>query len=127
MYPLPREQGYEFIMAQWFHNECHFTPLINYQAHGENAPSVMTAVYFDDLATSNSVVLEMVEMDAKNLKPEEAKYLLHQMKSYYLHSSDTDDKQSLLATFTHAPREFKHNELIKQVDKDNLSLDQFKS
>lgn len=31
LFPLPRDQGYEFIYAQFAANEIHFTPLINYQ------------------------------------------------------------------------------------------------
>ncbi len=32
VFPLPRKgQGYEFFLAQWLNNECHFTPLINFQ------------------------------------------------------------------------------------------------
>lgn len=29
--PIPRSQGYEFMMLQFFANTVHFTPLINYQ------------------------------------------------------------------------------------------------
>lgn len=52
LFPLPREQGFEFILAQWAGHECHFTPLINFQAHGADAPSIMTIVYFDELLKS---------------------------------------------------------------------------
>lgn len=31
IFPLPRSQGYEFIMAQFYGNVVHFTPLICYQ------------------------------------------------------------------------------------------------
>lgn len=31
IFPLPRSQGYEFIMSQFQNNSIHFTPLICYQ------------------------------------------------------------------------------------------------
>ena len=68
----------------------------------------------------------MAEIDVKHLKMEEAKFLIHQMNSYYLKTSDTDDKYKLLRKFTTLPREFKHNELLKQLEIDNLKLEQFK-
>ena len=32
LFPLPRANGYEFVMMQFSGNEAHFTTLINYQA-----------------------------------------------------------------------------------------------
>jgi hypothetical protein len=86
----------------------------------------MTAVYFDDLAESKNIILEMVEIDTKVSKIEEAKFLMHLMKQYYLRSNESDEKYNILNTFTNLPREFKHNDLIKQIEKDNLKLEQFK-
>ena len=31
LFPLPREQGYEFVVVQFLGHEAHFTTLINYQ------------------------------------------------------------------------------------------------
>lgn len=31
IFPLPRGQGYEFILSQFTENEIHYTPLISYQ------------------------------------------------------------------------------------------------
>lgn len=36
LFAMPRSEGYEFILAQWANNECHFTPLINYQVKNFN-------------------------------------------------------------------------------------------
>jgi ATP synthase F1 complex assembly factor 1 len=123
--PLPREEGYEFMLCQWSGNECHFTPLINYQAHGENAPSVITAVYFDDLMKTKQMILETAEVDFQVLKMEEAKFLMHQLHKYYLYSEDDDEKFLLMSKFTSKPDEFKHMDLIDQIKKDNLTVDQF--
>ena len=32
--PLPRQEGYEFVVVQFAGNEAHFTALINYQVSG---------------------------------------------------------------------------------------------
>ena len=97
------------------------------QAHGENAPSMMTIVYFDELKESKKILLEMGEMDNNSLKLEEAKFLLNQMKLYYLQSKSDDEKQNLLTCFNKTPDQFKHMDLIKQVEKDGLKVEQFKS
>lgn len=124
--PLPREQGYEFILAQWAGHECHFTPLINFQAHGADAPSIMTIVYFDELLESKGISLEMTEIDTNNLKPEEAKFLVHLMKSYYIGSRDGDQKHLLLSCFTNEPNKFSHMNVIEILKKDMITVDQFK-
>ena len=41
LFPLPRDQGYEFFVVQFLNQEAHFTSLINYQAHKENAPECL--------------------------------------------------------------------------------------
>lgn len=126
MFPLPKDQGYEFVLAQWSANECHFTSLINFQAHGENAPSIMSAIYYDDLKDTKKVVLEMVEVDTNVLKMEEARLLMHLMKLYYLKCEQNDEKFALMNTFTSKPNDFKHMDIIKQFEKENLKTENFK-
>lgn len=120
--PLPRaNSGYEFIVCQWSNNECHFTPLINFQAYGENAPSAMTLVYFDELTRASTLdcskdldlVLAMVEWDDKMLNRDEAKILLELTKLFYLNRDESDEKYNLMVRFSEKPDEFKHMELIK--------------
>lgn len=86
----------------------------------------MTAIYFDDLKETKKIVLEMVEVDTKQLKMEEAKLLMHLMKSYYLKSVENDEKFDLMSKFTNKPAEFKHMDLVKQLEGDNLKLENFK-
>ena len=100
--------------------------LSSLKAHGENAPSIMSIIYFDELAENKKIYLEMGEVDATCLKYEEAKFLLNQMKLYYLKASENDDKFKLIETFHQTPAKFKHMDLIKQLEKDNLRLDNFK-
>lgn len=124
--PLPREQGYEFMLLQWAGHECHLTPLISYQAHGAEAPSILTMVYFDEFLSSKKIALEMVEIDANQLKPEEAQYLIHLVKQYYINSKEGDEKYSLLKSFTNEPDKFSHMSVIDMIKSDKLTVDQFK-
>lgn len=124
--PLPRDEGFEFILAQWNGPEVHFTPLINFQAHGENAPSTMTTVYFDELLDSKKISLEMSEVDQRHLNVHEARFLIHVMKQYYVDSVQGDRKHEIMRTFNKDPNAFRHMDLIDELKGDNLSLEQFK-
>lgn len=63
LFPLPRQQGYEFIIVQFAGNEAHFTTLINYQAYQANAPECLTIVHYPELAEDKGVVLMVGEFD----------------------------------------------------------------
>jgi hypothetical protein len=82
----------------------------------------MSIVYFDELAESKKIYLEMGEVDATCLKYDEAKFLLNQMKLYYLKATENDEKFKLIEVFHQNPAKFKHMDLIKQLEKDNLTL-----
>ena len=86
----------------------------------------MSILYFDELVESKKIHLEMGEIDDTCLKLEEAKFLLNQMKLYYLKANENDEKFKLMETFHLTPSSFKHMGLIKQVEKDNLKVEQFK-
>ncbi len=86
----------------------------------------MTVIYFDELIESKKVILEMTEIDQNSLKLEEANFLLNQLKSYYLKANEEDEKYKLISCFNKNPNEFKHMEIIKQIEKENLKVDQFK-
>ncbi|XP_067137934.1 ATP synthase mitochondrial F1 complex assembly factor 1 isoform X2 [Centruroides vittatus] len=49
LYPLPRKDGYEFVVSQFLNHECHFTFLINFQAYKENAPECLRIIHYPDL------------------------------------------------------------------------------
>ena len=61
--PLPRSEGYEFVVVQFEGNEAHFTTLINFQAHAENAPECLTLVHYVDLAEEKGIVLMKGDFD----------------------------------------------------------------
>lgn len=83
----------------------------------------MTIIYFDELKESNRVVLEMVEVDDKHVKKEEASFLLKQIRLYYLNKNEQDNKHNLMSCFISRPAEFKHMDLIKQLETENLKLE----
>jgi ATP synthase F1 complex assembly factor 1 len=66
LFPLPRKQGYEFVVVQFDGNEAHLTTLINYQAYTVNAPECLTIVHYPDLAKDKGIVLMVGEFD-KNI------------------------------------------------------------
>jgi len=116
--PLPRKEGYEFIVVQFQGKEAHFTTLINYQAYKENAPECLTIVHYTELVDSNGIVLMVGEFDKNFMTTQEAQCLANQVEMYYCNPSQ--EKRQLMDTFTHKPEQFKHSDLIAQVE--NISL-----
>ncbi|XP_046405393.1 ATP synthase mitochondrial F1 complex assembly factor 1 [Ischnura elegans] len=112
--PLPRSQGYEFMMFQFNNNEIHFTSLINYQAFKENAPECLTMVYYDEMMQDKGIVLMRGEFDKNVLDSKEATCLANQIQLYYGENNEKRDK--LLARFTNSPEEFKHMDLIAELE-----------
>ncbi len=71
----------------------------------------------------------MTEIDANHLSIEQAKFLIHSMKLYYLNAADRDDdeKFKILKCFSKDPHNFKHMDLVDQLKKDQITVDQFKT
>lgn len=67
LFPLPRKEGYEFIVVQFEGKEAHFTTLINYQAFTENAPECLSLVHYTELAEEKGIVLMVGEYDTNIL------------------------------------------------------------
>ena len=63
LFPLPRDMGYEFIVVQFLGDEAHFSTLINYQAHKENAPECLSMVHYTELVDDKKIVLMVGEYD----------------------------------------------------------------
>lgn len=114
LFPLPRSQGFEFIMCQFSENTVHFTPLLYYQIHKENAPECLTLTHYDDLKDSKGIVLMRGEYDTNIIDAKEAQCLVNQLQMYYI--QDEPEKKHLLEIFTKKPDEFKHMDLIKQLE-----------
>ncbi|XP_054709682.1 ATP synthase mitochondrial F1 complex assembly factor 1-like [Uloborus diversus] len=114
LFPLPRAQGYEFIMLQFLQHSCYFTSLINYQAFQENAPVCLTINYFTEFQNDKGIVLMKGEYDDKVLKVHEAQCLANQLQLYY---GGTDEKKErLLWNFNEQPETFRHMDLISNFE-----------
>ncbi|XP_049548518.1 ATP synthase mitochondrial F1 complex assembly factor 1 [Anopheles darlingi] len=115
--PIPRSQGYEFIMLQFAGNTIHFTPLLNYQVHKENAPECLNITFYTE-CTDKGVVLMRGEYDTKVINAQEAQCLANQVQLYY--SQNNEKKLGLLETFSRQPEKFKHMDIIEELN--NLQI-----
>jgi len=114
LFPLPRDMGYEFIVVQFLGHEAHFSTLINYQAHKENAPECLSMVHYTELAEEKGIVLMVGEYDKDVINPREAKCLADQVEIYY--SRPSENKLELLNKFTNSPQYFNHMDLINEMN-----------
>lgn len=111
---LPRSEGYEFIVSQFSSNEIHFTPLISYQTHKENAPECLTITHYTDLQNEKNVVLMKGEFNKDILNVTEAQCLANQIQLYY--GQDDQKRLQIMDRFTNKPLEFKHMDLIAELE-----------
>lgn len=113
--PLPRDHGYEFFVSQACGNEFHLTPLINYQAFKENAPECLALYHFTELSDKKGIVLMRGEYNSEILDVAEAMCLTNQLHRYY---GEVNGKRlGLLERFTNSPSEFRHMDLIVELEK----------
>lgn len=117
IFPIPRSQGFEFIMFQFAANTIHFTPLLCYQVHKENAPECLNIVHYTEFK-DQGIVLMRGEYDTKVLTAQEAQCLANQLQLYY--AIGDSKKIELLETFTKTPEKFKHMDVIKELE--NLQI-----
>lgn len=117
IFPIPRSQGFEFIMFQFAANSVHFTPLLCYQVHKENAPECLNIVHYTEFK-EQGVVLMRGEFDSKVLTAQEAQCLANQLQLYYTRNEKR--KIELLESFNKSPEKFKHMDVIKELE--NLQI-----
>lgn len=114
LFPLPRDQGYEFVMVQFQGKEAHFSTLINFQAHRENAPECLGMIHYTELAESKGIVLMVGEFDKNVLEAKDAKCLADLVEIYY--SRPTEKKLEILTSFNRTPHLFSHMDLINELN-----------
>lgn len=119
IFPLPRSQGFEFFLLQFASNTVHFTPLLCYQVHKENAPECLNIVHYSEFSDEHNLVLMRGEYDANVINAQEAQCLVNQLQLYYSQNNET--KLNLLEKFTKEPDSFKHMDVIKELE--NLSIE----
>lgn len=113
--PLPRQHGYEYFVSQSCGDEFHFTPLINYQTFKENAPECLALTHFTELANDKNIVLMQGEFNDDVINISEAMCLTNQIHRYY---GEKDTKrQKLLHRFSNLPEEFRHMDLIVELER----------
>lgn len=119
IFALPRSQGYEFILCQFSQNSVHFTPLLYYQVHKENAPECLTITHYDEFKDDKHIVLMRGEYDKNIINAQEAQCLANQLQLYYV--QEDPEKKKLLEIFTNEPDNFKHMDLIKHIESLSIS------
>jgi len=119
LFPVPRKNGYEFVMVQFISNEAHFTTLINYQAHKENAPECLNMIHYTEFSQDKGIVLMVGEYDKDTLDAREAKCLADQVEIYY--SNPNQSRQEILEKFSKNPAYFDPNDLVKEFNSITIS------
>jgi len=114
LFVLPRDDGYEFMVCQFAGNEAHFTSLINFQTHGENAPECLTIVYYPDISEDKKIVLFKGDYDKESLNALEAQCLVNEVMLYY--ATPDEKKLQLLERFTKDPANFQHFDLVQELE-----------
>ena len=113
--PLPRNDGYEYMVMQFEGKQAHFTSLYSYQRYGENSPECLNIVYYPDLVESKGIVLMSGEYDKNTITYEEATCLSVQLLCYYGVNSEPK-KLAHLERFTYNTEEFSHFDLIAELE-----------
>lgn len=114
LYPLPREQGYEFYLAQFTDMHCFYTSLINFQVHGEDAPWQVCFKFYPELKDSKGIVLMTSEFDNSQLNILEVQYLAQLQQLFY--ASPSEERAELMRLFNHQPDNFKYMDVVKEIE-----------
>ncbi|BFY99627.1 hypothetical protein BsWGS_02667 [Bradybaena similaris] len=109
VYPVRRDDGFEFILSQFDINEVYFTPLGMFQLVRENAPPCLTLTHYTDLMEDKGIVLMNGQYDEKVLKQQLALSLVQQMSIFYGRNSKF---YNLVHRFNYEPHNFQYQELI---------------
>ena len=119
LYPLPKSEGYEFVLSQFTNqNRCFFTSLINFQAYGDSAPWQLSLIYYTEFKESKGIVLMAGEFDTNCINILEAQCLVQQQQLFY--ATDNPTRLKLLMQFNCAPNSFKYMDLIKEIESSDM-------
>eukprot|EP00794_Sanderia_malayensis_P020025 gene20025-21988_t len=113
IYPLTKDQGYQFILGQFSGDQCYFTSLLDYQVHGENAPWLLNLTHYTELQQEKDVVLMAGEIDQQNLSILEAQFLAQQLQLFY--ATSDEERFNLVHVFNKQPDKFKYMDVINEV------------
>eukprot|EP00112_Aurelia_sp_Birch-Aquarium-sp1_P017001 Seg3900.1 transcript_id=Seg3900.1/GoldUCD/mRNA.D3Y31 product="ATP synthase mitochondrial F1 complex assembly factor 1" protein_id=Seg3900.1/GoldUCD/D3Y31 len=118
IYPLVKDQGYEFMLGQFRDKICFFTSLLNYQVHGENAPWHLNIAHYTELKEEKDIVLMLGEFDKNKMNVLEAQCLAQQVQMFY--ATSDEERFNLVHVFNKAPNKFKYMDVIKEVEASRL-------
>lgn len=119
LYALPRSDGYEYFVGQWSGLELHFTSLINLQTVGESAPSQLVLVHYPELKHKD-IVLMTAERDHNAMGVAEAQCLANQVQLFY---GSRNGAFRLVEAFNHHPAEFKHMDVIAELEQSGVVME----
>jgi len=109
VFPIPRDDGFEFMLCQFDRHDVYFTPLAMFQMVRENAPPCLTLQHYSDLMDSKGIVLMEGQFDEKVIKKELALNLVQQMSMFYGRDSKFYE---MVKRFNYQPETFKYEELV---------------
>lgn len=89
----------------------------SFQVHKENAPECLNIALYTELR-GKGLVLMRGEYDTKVINGQEAQCLANQLQMYY--SQQSESKLALLESFTNKPEQFKHMDVIEELN--NLKI-----
>lgn len=111
VYVVPRDDGYEFMLAQFLGDDCYFTPMISYKTHNENAPPCLTLRHYTDIAAEKNIVLMVGEYDKDVVNVLEAQCLANEVQLFY--AQESLERTEVVKKFNHSPESFDHMDLIR--------------
>lgn len=100
VFPIPRQDGFITLLAQWQDNNCLFTFLEEYRQSPMTAQPWMAFAVYEDLLNSKGLALLRGDFTTRITK-EEAGNLLNQCREFYL-----GDGYRHVEKFNHNPAEF---------------------
>lgn len=111
--PLSRTDGaVEFFYWQQQNNIWMFTPLIEFQRHGEKAEAALTVAFYRELMNSKDIVLMRGEINPACLDILESQFLLNQIQINYL---DETRFENVVRNFHEKPETFDFKVLLDDV------------
>jgi ATP synthase F1 complex assembly factor 1 len=111
VYPVPRDDGYEFFVGEWKGDMLFFTSLVHYQKHGENAPIAISMHHYTDLQESHGIVLMASKVSSEHCAIQDAQFLAYAVELFY-----GTDEGKLVKQFRFKPTEFNFNDTITRIE-----------
>ena len=111
IYPVPRDDGYEFFLGEWKGDMLFFTSLVHYQKHGENAPMAISMHHYPNLQDSHGIVLMASKIQSEHVAVQDAQFLAYAVELFY----GTDDG-ALVRQFRYKPQEFRYESVIERIE-----------